>query len=118
MMASRQQEDRSFVIDNFNYQLGNIKALPYSLSKVNPFTMNNKIFPFIEIYSCTDEEKSILANKIEYTSMNINAIGTIGEYIIGDKCFVNGVLIRNEELEMPTHELNELAEELKKGVYF
>lgn len=118
MMASRQQEDRSFAIDNFNYQLGNIKALPYSLNKVNPFTVNNKIFPFIEIYSCTDEEKSILINKIEYTSMNINSIGIISEYILGEKCFVSGVLIRNEELEMPTHELNELAEELKKGVYF
>ena len=38
-----QAETRSYAIDQFNYQLGNIKALPQSISKSDPLTYNNKI---------------------------------------------------------------------------
>ena len=81
-LTARQRENRQFAIDNFRYQLGNIQALPYNLNKVNPFTLNNKIFPFIEIYSCTDEERmtsdSLLINaydnSILYTDWVLSSI--------------------------------------------
>ena len=44
MMGERQREDKDLAIDNFNYQLGNIKARPYSITKVTPYTANNKKF--------------------------------------------------------------------------
>lgn len=115
-LIARQRENRQFAIDNFRYQLGNIQALPYNLNKVNPFTLNNKIFPFIEIYSCTDEEKTILINKITYTSMNVNAIGKISDYLQSSRTFIQGDLIRLE-LDISEHELIEIYNELKRGVY-
>ena len=75
-LKERQKENKDYAIDMFNYQLGNIKALPYSLNKVNPFTWNNKIFPFIEYYSCTEQEKEILRNSIRYRSMKLEIIDT------------------------------------------
>lgn len=115
-LIARQRENRQFAIDNFRYQLGNIQALPYNLNKVNPFTLNNKIFPFIEIYSCTDEEKTILINKITYTSMNVNAIGKISDYLQSSRTFIQGDLIRLK-LDISEHELIEIYNELKRGVY-
>ena len=121
MLGERQAEQKDYVIDNFNYQLGNIKALPYSITKVTPFTANNKIFPFVEKYTATDEEINILNNRLEYSSFTVETIGTINNHISnrpnGTKKFVSGTLIRLEDADMATHELQELAKELEKGVY-
>ncbi len=43
MMGERQREQKDFAIDNYKYQLGNVKALAYSINKVTPLTNNNKI---------------------------------------------------------------------------
>lgn len=117
ILKERQAENKDLAIDMFKFKLGNIKALTYSVNKVTPLTYNNKIWPFIEVYSATDKEKEILLNKIKYNSMTINAIGTISEYLKDSKTFISGCIIRLEEMEMPTHELNELYTELLKGVY-
>lgn len=51
--------------DLFNYNLQNIQALPYSLSKSSSFNINSKYVPFLEFYTCTEEEKNALLNKIK-----------------------------------------------------
>lgn len=117
LMKERQAENKDFVIDNFKYQLGNIKALPYNINKVSPITINNKKYPFIEVYSATDLEKNILVNKITYNSMVVNAIGTISEYLQSTKTFISGSLIRLEDLNMQMHEASEIYDEIMKGVY-
>lgn len=117
MLEKRQAEDRAFAIDNFNYQLGNIKALPTTVTKVTCLTANNKLWPFIEVYSASETEQNILKNKINYTSMNVNAIGTISDYLQSNKSFVSGKLIRLEELGLAYHEAIEIYQELEKGVY-
>lgn len=117
IMIERQAESKNLKFDMFNYQLGNIKALPYSLSKITPLTYNNKIWPFVEIYSCTDTESNILLDKIKYTSMNVNAIGYISNYLQSDKTFISASIIRLEDLGAQTHEANVIYDELVKGVY-
>lgn len=117
IMIERQAESKNLKFDMFNYQLGNIKALPYSLSKITPLTYNNKIWPFVEIYSCTDTESNILLDKIKYTSMNVNAIGYISNYLQSDKTFISASLIRLEDLHAQTQEANAIYNELVKGVY-
>lgn len=122
MMEKRQAENKDYAIDMFNYKLGNIKALPYSLNKVTPLTFNNKIFPFIEYYSCTDEEKEALRNKITFTSMTLNVISTLNNAKTNytednDKHFYKGMLIRLDDLQMCTHEAQEIYNEITKGVY-
>ena len=121
MMGDRQREDKDFAIDNFTYQLGNIKARPYSITKVTPYTANNKKFPFLEKYTATNEEISILANKIAYNSFTVNSVSTIQEHInarpLNEKKFVSGILIRLEGTGLANNEVFEIYDELKKGVY-
>ena len=103
--------------DMFGYQLGNIKALPNSLSKTSAFTANNKIFPFLEFYSCTDEEKEAFANKLKYNGMTVMRIGKIKDFIRLEQTYIKGQLIRVEDLKCDTTYINEIANEINKGVY-
>lgn len=117
LLKERQFEDKDFAVDNFKYQLGNIQALPYNINKVTCLTFNNKLWPFIEYYSATDEEANILNNKILYNSMTVNAIGTISEYQQSERTFISGDLIRLEGTDLTGNEVNEIYKEIKKGVY-
>ena len=111
--------------DLFGFQLDNIKALPYSLAKVTAINENNKIFPFIESYSCSDVEKRAFANKIAWNSMTVGVIGQIQDYItnswsyndITDKGYIKARLIRFDDANEDFHNVNAIADELLKGVY-
>ena len=119
-------ESLDYTRDMFGYQLGNIKALPNTIAKVSAFNRNNKIFPVLEYYTCTDREKEALANKIAWNGMSVGAIGTIGNYIgnewsynnITSKGYIKGRIIRIENLEDEFHLLKEISNEIYKGVYF
>lgn len=109
-------ETLDYTRDQFGFQLGNIKALPDSLTKVNSFNPNNKIFPILEFYGCTDEETEAIRNKIKYNGMSIGRIGTLQDYLNPeDETYLKGQLIK---LEIPedSHFVNEIASELNKGV--
>lgn len=108
------KENKDFAIDRFNMSLENIQALPYSVTKVNPLTPSNKIFPFIEVYSCTDDEREALRQKIIYDGMTIGAIGHLRDYV--GTGFTKGQLIRLESISDDTHLLNIIYDEVKKGV--
>lgn len=117
MLQDRQVENRQFAIDNWKYQLGNIKALPDTITKVTPLTYNNKLFPFIEVYDCTDEEKDMFRQYITYQSMTINTIGTINDYKQTNETFIKGKLIRINNAKIDYDKAEEIYNELNKGVY-
>lgn len=117
ILAQQQREARSYMIDKFNYQLGNVKALPYTLTKISAFDINSKIFPFIEFYSCTQEEKEAFVNKIRYESMTVMRVGTISDFITPEEHYFKGELIRLEDVEGESHLFNAIYEEILKGVY-
>lgn len=112
--------------DLFGYQLGNIRALPRTLTKVSAYNADNTIFPTIEYYSCSEEEKKAVANKVAYNGMSVGIIGKISDYIynswnyedITDKGYIKAQVIRLENIADDTHLLNAIAEEIYKGVYF
>lgn len=108
-------EALDFTIDQFGYSLGNIQALPYSLNRVSSFNINNKIFPIVEYYTCTDTEKEALRNKIKYNGMTVMTIGTIANYLQDEPSYIKGKLIRLEGLN--NHTTKEIANELNKGFY-
>jgi outer membrane lipoprotein SlyB len=118
-------EALDYTKDMFGYQLGNIQALPNTISKVSAYNNNNKIFPVLEYYTCTNREKEALLNKIAYNGMTVMAIGKIKDYIgnswsyndISSKGYIKGKLIRLETIEDDYHIINELSNELNKGVY-
>lgn len=108
---------RDLRIDQFNYSLGNIQALPYTLNKVSSFNFNNKIFPILEHYTCTETEKNALINKLKYNGMTVMAIGRIVDYIRPEESYIKGRLIRLESIPDDFHMVNSIADELYKGVY-
>lgn len=118
-LQREQHENRQLAIDKFNFSLGNIKALPYTLTKVGAFDISSKLFPFVEYYTCTDEEKQMLRDKITYESMTVFKIDYFGNYVSQDttKHYFKGELIRNLDLYVATNVFNEIYNELLKGVY-
>lgn len=122
MKEDLRKEALDYTKDQFGYQLGNIKALPYTLNKVSAFNTNNKIFPFIEYYTCTEIEKAALIDKIRYNGMTVGKIGTIEDYIYNtyrdfDKQYIKGKLIRLDSLANNFQIVNAIANELNKGVF-
>lgn len=125
LLAKQQSENRDYAIDMFTYQLGNIKAMPNTLTKVTAYNNNNKLYPTIEYYSCTDEEKDAFRNKLLYNGMTIMRIGTIRDFVLKDSdedlSYFQGQMIITDpanELNGANHEIVELYNEFKKGVYF
>lgn len=108
----------NYAKDQFGYQLDNIQALPYGVTKSTPLTNNNPIFPIIEYYSCTETEKQILRDKMRWNGMTIMAIDTMSNYINPDEeQYIKGQLIRFEDFGEDFHIVNSIAGELNKGVF-
>lgn len=104
--------------DMFRYNNENIKALPYSLAKTTAYTNNNKIFPFVERYDATEEEKEALRNKLKYNGMSVGVIGKIADYQQGTPSYIKGSIIRIENATtLDYHSLAELSNEIYKGVF-
>lgn len=117
MQQNLHNEAIDYTKDNFGYQLQNIQALPNTLNKVSSIISVSKLFPFVEYYTCTNEEKEALENKLKYNGMTIGRIGKIEDYLQGDtQTYVQGQLIRLEG-KFDTHIANEIANEFKKGWY-
>lgn len=115
-------ENISYTTDMYNYNLDNIKALPDSLAKVGAYTANNKLYPFLEYYSCTAEEKQAFRDKLKYNGMTVMAIGNINDYIqytpANERQYVKGKIIRIENLAEDYHLLHQIANEINMGVFF
>ena len=118
------EENKSYKKDIFEYSLDNVRALPNSIAKTTAYTENNKIFPVLEYYSCTDEEKNILANEIAQRGMTIGSIDYISSYAYNTWEY-NGIVARNfikaqlikTDIE-DNHIADVLSTELAKGLYF
>lgn len=118
------QENKSYKKDIFEYSLDNVRALPNSIAKTTAYTENNKIFPVLEYYSCTDEEKNILANEIAQRGMTIGSIDYISSYAsntweykgIVARNFIKAQLIKTDIED--NHIADVLSTELAKGLYF
>ena len=118
------QENKSYKKDIFEYSLDNVKAIPNSIAKTTAYTENNKIFPVLEYYSCTDEEKNILANEIAQKGMTIGSIDYLRSYAtntweykgIVARNFIKAQLIKTDIED--NHIADVLSTELAKGLYF
>lgn len=112
---------RSSQFDMFNYQLGNVKALPNTLTKVSTYNINNKIYPFYEIYEATPEEIGALRQQLNWRGYNLGIIGQLSDFQVEGKYF-KGKLIRLEEVHDVSlgdnHLLENYNSELQQGIYW
>ena len=123
---SIRQENMSYTKDRFTLSLGNIQAQPYSLSKTTAFTANNKIFPILEYYTCSEREKLAVASQIAQYSMNVGIIGTLKEFLsnswsykdIQARKYIRGVFTQIKGINDDFHLLNTINQELSRGIYF
>lgn len=111
-------EAKDYAIDNFNFNLGTIKARPESLTRVSSFNVINKIFPFVETYSCTSQERDVFVNKLTMNGFTINAItNDLTTYMNPDEeSFIKGSVIRFKN-DLDNFTATELATEIRKGFY-
>ena len=121
-LQKKQQETRSYAIDNYNLQLGNVRALPYSITKTSALTYNNKLFPFIEIYTCTEEEEWAYYLKLWWNGMTIGKIDELPSYTSGNWAnYFRGKLVALYGEEGSNAVENRIIEainmELMKGVF-
>lgn len=110
-------EAKSYKQDMRNYSLGNIKALPYTLSKTTGYNVDNKYFPLLEYYTCTEKEKKAFRDQLKYTGMTVMRTGTISEFLTGDYSYVQGKMILINGINDDFHLLKAISEEIGKGVY-
>ena len=117
-LQKRQQEAKNYAIDNFSLSLGNIRALPYSITKTSALTFNNKLFVFVEIYECSEEEKQAYYSKIKYNGMSVRKIDKMAYYISVDNSnYFRAKLIRLTDISEDNHYIETINEELMKGVF-
>ena len=121
-MKSQQRENKSYAIDMYNLNLGNVKALPYGLAKSDALTENFKFFPFIEEYDCTDIEKSIFRTKLFYDGMTVGAIDYLNAYLPTEDADywmkISGRMIFIDQLADDFQIANEIYNEVLKGFYY
>lgn len=103
--------------DLFNYNLQNIQALPQSVSKAAAFNINSKYVPFLEKYTCTEEEKNVLRDKLKWQGMTVMRTGQIQDYVWGDDTYIEAMPLRLTGLGEDTHTAQAIAQELNMGTY-
>lgn len=118
-LLRQQAEAKDYAIDMYGYQLGNIQALPYSLTKTSAITYNNRLVPILETYSATDTEKQALKNKLIRDGMTVMVVDTVSNYYNPDLelSFLRGDIIELNVVE-DFHVSDAIYQEIKKGVYF
>ena len=114
----QRREQMSYAKDMYNMNLGNVQARPYTLTNVSAFNYINKIFPLVEYYSCTEEERLIFNRKIKFEGMTVGAVGTLKEFTANgsESYFKGSVVIWNDDYDEDYHMANDASSELEKGI--
>lgn len=116
--AERIRELQRTTMKDIHYmQLDNIKALPLGLAKTSYLTNNNKLFPFLEFYTCTSIEDMAVRNYMDYNGMTINRIGKISDFQSEKELpYIKAQLLRIDIQDDP-HQVTAISSELSSGVY-
>lgn len=119
------QEQLSYIKDQQRLNLAAIQAQPYSLSKTTAFTANNKIFPILEFYTCSEKEKEAVVAYLVNNSFNIGAVIPFKSILTTTWASNNKIArkwIQGHPIELDTNEdyhyTAELGRELAQGYYF
>lgn len=112
----KQSEAIDYTKDQFEYQLGNIKALPQGLARTAAQTTMDSYVPTLEYWSAPIIEREALSNKIKYNGMLVQRVDKLVNFI-DQGGFFQGQLIRVEDIIDDTHVINALSNEINLGFY-
>lgn len=117
MNRSIRMDARDASIKQYQYQLGNIQALPNTLSRSSSFDAMYRIYPVLEIYSCSESEKLQTELAVKWCGIDINQMSTIDEqYENGTgELYIAATLLRTEGLN--DQEFGALSQLLADGIY-
>lgn len=108
------QNNKQMQKDMFYLNLQTVRARPDTLTKIAAQCANNKLFPFVEYFTCTDTEKEMFRNKLRFEGYSIGIVDKIENWI--DSNYIKATLIRCPAKE-DYHLVSEINNELMKGVY-
>jgi len=116
--AVLRKDQREAMEQQHNWQLQNIQALPYSVTKANNFNIDNTYVPYLEVYNCDDYETQNLGTYLELYSYNISRYGKFSDYVKPTgRTFIRGSFVRLKGISDDSHYLAAIADEVKQGFY-
>ena len=111
-------DQREAVIQQHNWQLQNIQALPYSVTKVNNFNFDSNYVPYLEVYACDDSEVDNFIKYLDLRSYSINRYGRLTDYIKPTgRTFLKGMIVRLAAIADDSHYMAAIADEVNQGFY-
>ena len=117
-LISTNAENISYAKDIFNYNLQNIQALPDALVTTSSFDCINKVYPFVEYFTCSSYEKEQITSLLSLQGISINKVTTIDTLSIGNSnSFTKATLYRFIGDTSNPVIVDEINAELIKGVY-
>lgn len=105
---------RQASIDNFQYQLGNIQAMPDTLTRVSTFNPDYRIYPLLEIFTCTEQDDYNYRESIKWNGFETNVICQLNCFSSG---YVQGSILRFDGMSISATEAREINSELEGGIY-
>ena len=110
------QEQKQASIETFNMQLGNVKARAQTLTRSTSYNINNKYFPYIEYFTCSDEELEAFNLQLQYRGMSVGVVGVIDDYLNpSSTTYIQGDLIEIDITD-DYHMAREIANVLQGGI--
>ena len=136
MAGAKYKESKSYATDLHEMQLGNIQAMPHTLARGTSFNIDNRFFPILTVYECTQQEMNYVNDFIINRSMAVGIIAKpqdflgneyeariTDEYGINqpvegkvDRGFIQGSIVYIDT-KYDTHFVDELNNEFSKGVF-
>lgn len=118
MNESKYQTTRQYQIDMYNYNLQNIQAKPDTLVKTSSININNTTWPVIEYFTCTDKEKQVFREKLEYNGMTVMRMGTLSEFMNDTgRQYFQGQLIQCDNFHGDANMFAELQNAIAQGFH-
>lgn len=111
------KDARSNSIDQFNYSLGNIRALPDTITRLSAYNVDNKYFFVLEEYDATQDEKDALYNQLEVQGFKLGIVDAIENYVGDSMSYVQARIAKMPALHADSHVAHVIAEEFSKGVF-
>lgn len=119
MNKSLRLDQRDATLKQYQYQLGNIVALPDTLTRSSSFDAMYRVYPVLEVYSCSDEEKAQLNLSIKWNGLEINQMSTLKEQIEyqSGELFISAELLRFYGSSINDQIYAAINERLSSGIY-